>query len=75
MPVSLAVALGGAIGSLGRYGLDRLIRTPQPLIVSLGHVPCQRDRLPSHRRCAVCAGKRRPRTSSVFAGMRVERHM
>jgi hypothetical protein len=25
MPVSLAVALGGAIGSLGRYGLDRLI--------------------------------------------------
>jgi CrcB protein len=25
MPVSLAVALGGAIGSVARYGLDRLI--------------------------------------------------
>jgi CrcB protein len=25
VPVSLAVALGGAIGSLARYGLDRLI--------------------------------------------------
>lgn len=25
MPVALAVALGGAIGALGRYGLDRLL--------------------------------------------------
>jgi CrcB protein len=25
MPTSLAVALGGALGSLGRYGVDRLI--------------------------------------------------
>jgi CrcB protein len=25
MPVHLAVALGGALGALGRYGLDRLI--------------------------------------------------
>jgi CrcB protein len=25
MPVTIAVALGGALGALGRYGLDRLI--------------------------------------------------